>query len=708
MVFLYAEGRLTRAPSTTRGFKSLAHDIVRWWDSDPEKSSLTRRGSELRLHIMDALAARGGGPLRAIRPSTAREIDQTVSFDDVLTVLISGEAASGRMARVDRLLRQYARAGMIPEPLVDVPSALHWCRVYADDGAPRGSAFSRTESASVLFGADADRKTVVSEFRAETLAILDRGDRGDRGDRPSSELCVFANARQAEYVQTILGGRSAFDRAVGSRPRMYVREFARKERLPAAMPLVVAAQRLGLETDGNLASLMERVCDRLEVLDLLVGMRDVCRMPMQDVVDRATRYRCSRLVSDLGARAELRRDTSERPSAQNLVQGGHVIDPSRTYVPSAMAVVDFASLYPSIIVSGCVEGTADLTAVVRELMRRRRAPDTPRAVARACKVLANSFYGQIASPTSPVFDPDVANAITATGRDRLADLVKHLQARGGDVVYGDTDSCMVTFAGRDDTDSCRDEAEACAAEFNARLPPPMRVEVQDVFERSVMLTKKKYVGARESGTLQFTGTLNVRSDTPPIVASRFEAVAAIALEPGTTPRDLADEVRTLARSSRRVAGARVGRGPDVRTNRRGGLQVIDAHAAIQAASGPELVMARRLSSLDGDQACCELARCESMREDGDAYEASDSIEFVACAERSVVSVWTLDGFEEAVQSGRAIDLHWRTHWRTFLRSCLSLAGARFGEDEKERVAGWIAAATEPPPKSAGPTPRFTE
>ena len=136
--------------------------------------------------------------------------------------------------------------------------------------------------------------------------------------------------------------------------------------------------------------------------------------------------------------------------------------------------------------------------------------------------------------------------------------------------------------------------------------------------------------------------------------------------------------------------------------------MIDAHAAIQAASGPELVMARRLSSLDGDQACCELARCESMREDGDAYEASDSIEFVACAERSVVSVWTLDGFEEAVQSGRAIDLHWRTHWRTFLRSCLSLAGARFGEDEKERVAGWIAAATEPPPKSAGPTPRFTE
>ena len=126
---------------------------------------------------------------------------------------------------------------------------------------------------------------------------------------------------------------------------------------------------------------------------------------------------------------------------------------------------DFSSLYPSIIASSGAGSRFGLPDIVTDLMRRRRESSDP-GLARACKLVANSLYGQLASPTSPMYDPGAANEITAEGRNRLKSLVEHLTESGGTVVYGDTDSCMVSFS------ACADGGGM------QRHGPPLRIVLQ--------------------------------------------------------------------------------------------------------------------------------------------------------------------------------------------------------------------------------------
>ena len=79
-----------------------------------------------------------------------------------------------------------------------------------------------------------------------------------------------------------------------------------------------------------------------------------------------------------------------------------------------ICVMDFASLYPSLIVSSEFGVDLHLPAIVERLMDLRR--DTASiSLARACKLMANSFYGQLASRTSAIYDAQLASAITQAG-----------------------------------------------------------------------------------------------------------------------------------------------------------------------------------------------------------------------------------------------------------------------------------------------------
>ncbi len=144
-----------------------------------------------------------------------------------------------------------------------------------------------------------------------------------------------------------------------------------------------------------------------------------------------------------------------------------------------VVVLDFKSMYPSIIISHNLcfttlspEGTivapsgahflapevrkgivpkilSDLLAD-RDRFRQLGRAATTRSSARtydglqnAVKVLMNSFYGVLASSFYRFTNKDIGSAITAFAREAITGIIKDLETDGHEVVYSDTDSVFV-------------------------------------------------------------------------------------------------------------------------------------------------------------------------------------------------------------------------------------------------------------------------
>jgi DNA polymerase elongation subunit (family B) len=121
----------------------------------------------------------------------------------------------------------------------------------------------------------------------------------------------------------------------------------------------------------------------------------------------------------------------------------------------------------------------------------------------AYKTTANSLYGQLGAPTSPIFMPELAAATTAVGRLMLGKLRAFIEteAVGGHVVYGDSDSCFMVFPRECEAPCARDRltrsieaAKRCSDEFRKTIKAPHDAEYEKTFWPFILLSKKRYVG----------------------------------------------------------------------------------------------------------------------------------------------------------------------------------------------------------------------
>ena len=120
----------------------------------------------------------------------------------------------------------------------------------------------------------------------------------------------------------------------------------------------------------------------------------------------------------------------------------------------------------------------------------------------AYKVTANSLYGQLGAPTSPIFMPELAAATTAIGRQMLHKLRDFAETHAGaKVIYGDTDSCFMIFK-----DACGpgmsmheriaasvEAGKACSEAFRYHIPANHVAEYEKTLSPFVLLSKKRYV-----------------------------------------------------------------------------------------------------------------------------------------------------------------------------------------------------------------------
>lgn len=251
--------------------------------------------------------------------------------------------------------------------------------------------------------------------------------------------------------------------------------------------------------------------------------------------------------------------------------GGFVME-SRPGLYDSVLVLDYKSLYPSIIRTflidpvGLVEGLRQpddahsvegfrggrfsrrqhcLPAIVERVWQGReaakRAGNAP--LSQALKIIMNAFYGVLGSSGCRFFDPRLASSITMRGHQIMRQTRALIEARGYDVIYGDTDSTFVWLKGAHDEAAAASIGQALVAQVNQwwrenlrhsmGLESALELQFETHYRRFLMPTirgtdegsKKRYAGMvrRSDGQdeMVFKGLESVRTDWSPL-ARQFQ------------------------------------------------------------------------------------------------------------------------------------------------------------------------------------------
>ena len=251
--------------------------------------------------------------------------------------------------------------------------------------------------------------------------------------------------------------------------------------------------------------------------------------------------------------------------------GGFVMD-SRPGLYESVLVLDYKSLYPSIIRSflidpvGLIEGLKHpddsesvegfrgarfsrtrhcLPSIVarvsegrEEAKREHNAP-----LSQALKIIMNAFYGVLGSSGCRFFDTRLASSITMRGHQIMRQTRALVEAKGYEVIYGDTDSTFVWLGSAHSQEDASRIGQALVQHVNDwwrehlhtefGLQSALELQYETHFSRFLMPTirgaeegsKKRYAGlvthsdGREE--MVYKGLETVRSDWSPL-ARRFQ------------------------------------------------------------------------------------------------------------------------------------------------------------------------------------------
>lgn len=109
------------------------------------------------------------------------------------------------------------------------------------------------------------------------------------------------------------------------------------------------------------------------------------------------------------------------------------------------------------------------------------------------KILLNSFYGYTGAVMGRLYDPRLANSVTAVGRRSIA-LTKETAEKLVDcrVVGGDTDSLFIKLNTVDNPDDGLKASKIIHDEMLKILPPPMEIDFECFCKRAIIFEKKRY------------------------------------------------------------------------------------------------------------------------------------------------------------------------------------------------------------------------
>ncbi|MEI7961843.1 MAG: DNA-directed DNA polymerase [archaeon] len=258
---------------------------------------------------------------------------------------------------------------------------------------------------------------------------------------------------------------------------------------------------------------------------------------------------------------------------QNPIKGAFVKEPMAG-LHENIAVLDFASLYPSIITSHnispdalncahdackknispdgtwfCTKKKGLFPEILEKLLKQRlqlkreykrkkkeEGIDDRVLFAKqwALKIILNSVYGYLGYPRARWYSRECASATTAWEREYIHETIKKSEVAGFKVLYGDTDSNFLLML-----DKTKKDVENFVEEVNSKLPEGMELEIDGFYKRGIFVTKKeggaakkRYALMDEKGNLKIVGFEYVRRDWCIIARETQKKVLELVLSEG--------------------------------------------------------------------------------------------------------------------------------------------------------------------------------
>jgi DNA polymerase I len=316
------------------------------------------------------------------------------------------------------------------------------------------------------------------------------------------------------------------------------------------------------------------------VMKLIQIMMRITAMPMEDL----TRQGVSSWIRNLMYN-EHRRLNYLIPNSQNILdakgeatsaatikgkkfKGGIVVDP-KPGVHFHVAVLDFASLYPSIIkvynlsyetvlcshdtcrnntiptlphwickerkgLSSLIIGSLrDVRVKLYKKLAKKQNIDTSlqnlyNVIQLTLKVLLNASYGVMGAESFNLYCPPLAEAVTAIGRYAITETVKKAESIGIEVLYGDTDS---VFLKAPTTQQINELVQWSENELG------MELEIDKIYRYAAFShLKKNYFGVHTDGKVDIKGLTGKKRHIPAFLQKAFMDMVQV-LGQVQSPRD---------------------------------------------------------------------------------------------------------------------------------------------------------------------------
>ncbi|KAM0681032.1 DNA polymerase alpha catalytic subunit [Glugoides intestinalis] len=309
----------------------------------------------------------------------------------------------------------------------------------------------------------------------------------------------------------------------------------------------------GLEGD---ALALVHIADSMNALPLAKEMAEISGYILNRCLGncRAERIEYT-LLHELYAKNYIFPPTTTKPNVKYA--GGLVLDPVQGFYEDAILLLDFNSLYPSIIQEFNVcfstvgssgfyiseQNTEDilhnasilssiaeqgeesfLPKILRSLVKRRRVvkdllKNTKNAEElvildirqKALKLTANSIYGCLGFQNSRFCNFEMAAFITAKGRELLNETKIIAEEMNMKVIYGDTDSIMIhtKYPGsKEYYQQAVESARALVNKINGKYKT-IEIELEKVFKKLLLYTKKRYAALVYDKELSYIETKGI-------------------------------------------------------------------------------------------------------------------------------------------------------------------------------------------------------
>jgi DNA polymerase I len=252
--------------------------------------------------------------------------------------------------------------------------------------------------------------------------------------------------------------------------------------------------------------------------------------------------------------------------------GGYVKEPKKG-LSEDIAVFDFRSLYPSIIIThnidpstfrrggesevpgtdysfskergfipGILENILDRRAETKREMKAEKDKVKQRildAEQQALKILANSFYGYMGYPRARWYKNECAESVAALARMYIQQVMSVAEEKFAfEVIYGDTDSLFVVAPG------AKDKIKEFLKQVNDKLPGVLELEYEGFYKRGIFVTKKRYALIGEDDKMTIKGLEFVRRDWTPLARTTQKEVLEALLK-DASPEKATEIVRNV-------------------------------------------------------------------------------------------------------------------------------------------------------------------